>query len=163
MSFLNSTCTYAIRAALYVAGTGPAAGEFVSTRKIADDLDVPFAFLTKVLQELTHAGILISQRGAAGGVALARPARSVSLLDILRSVGGDRVLRECLLGLPTCSEETPCALHHVWRAQRDGLEALFTSTTLADLAAGHVADDFPEDFKAAAAAKRRCATARRNS
>jgi Rrf2 family iron-sulfur cluster assembly transcriptional regulator len=133
MAFLNSTSSYAIRAALQVAIEQPEPGRFVSTRRIAEVLGVPFAFLTKVLQGLTQAGILHSQRGASGGVALARPADSISLLDILASVGNDGIFRECVLGLPTCSDSAPCALHSPWREQRSRLETLFARTTLADL------------------------------
>lgn len=146
MAFLTNTCTYAIRAALYVAAAQPAGGAFVSTRRIAEDLDVPFAFLTKVLQGLTQSGILQSQRGATGGVALARPAAAVSLMDVVVSVGGDRVFHECLLGLPSCSETSPCALHHQWSGQRSHLEALFTQTTLAELAAGTAPTEIGDDL-----------------
>jgi len=136
MALLSNTSTYAIRAALEVATQRPVPGEFVSTRKVADDLGVPFAFLTKVLQGLTRSGILLSQRGASGGVALARAADTITLLDVLAAIGADGVFRECVLGLPACSDVTPCALHAAWREQRAQLEALFTRTTLADLASG---------------------------
>ena len=133
MAFLNTTCTYAIRAAVYVASATPGAAGYVSTRKIAEDLGVSFAFLTKVLQGLTQSGIFLSQRGSTGGVALARPADSVTLLDIVASAGCDDVFRECVLGLPTCSEVDPCALHDRWRDERSRLESLFAGTTLAAL------------------------------
>ncbi len=136
MALLNSTCTYAIRAALQVATEHPAPGSFVSTRRIAETLGVPFAFLTKVLQALTQHGLLLSQRGAAGGVALARPAATISLQDILVAVGSDGIFRDCVLGLPECSDAAPCALHHSWREERARLESIFSTTTLADLAGG---------------------------
>lgn len=133
MAFLNTTCTYAIRAAVYVASATPGAAGYVSTRKIAEDLGVSFAFLTKVLQGLTQSGIFLSQRGSTGGVALARPADSVTLLDIVASTGRDGVFHDCVLGLPTCSEVDPCALHDRWREERARLETLFAGTTLAAL------------------------------
>lgn len=150
MAFLNSTSSYAIRAALQVAIEQPEPGTFVSTRRIAEALGVPFAFLTKVLQGLTQSGILHSQRGATGGVALARPADSISLLDILASVGNDGIFRECVLGLPTCSDTAPCALHSPWREQRSRLEALFARTTLADLTVQGSRKARPKDPKPAA-------------
>ena len=136
MAVLSNSSTYAIRAALYVATMEPAVGEFVSTRRIAEDLDVPFAFLTKVLQGLTHNGIFLSQRGPAGGVALARPTDAISLLEIVQSAGGDDVFHSCLLGLPHCSDMAPCAMHGPWKAERARLAAVFARTTLADLAGG---------------------------
>jgi len=161
MALLNNTCTYAIRAALQVATDRPIPGDFVSTRRIAEELDVPFAFLTKVLQGLTQSGILLSQRGAAGGVALARAADTISLMDVLAAVGGDGVFRDCVLGLPTCSDTTPCALHHAWREQRAHLEATFTQTTLAELAAGDRPAILSEVPEPAAPTKGRGASRRR--
>lgn len=161
MALLNNTCTYAIRAALHVAAARPGPGTFVSTRKIADDLGVPFAFLTKVLQGLTQSGILLSQRGAAGGISLARPAREVTLMDILASVGGNGVFRDCVLGLPQCSDLTPCALHHSWREERARLEGLFLNTTLADLADGNGVPEILEPTAGAEPADARRKTARR--
>ena len=140
MALLSTASTYAIRAALYVAVADLDPGAYLSTRRIADDLDVPFPFLTKVLQGLARSGILVSQRGSSGGVALGRPMRDVTLLDIVASVGGDSAFRSCLLGLPACSDSAPCALHEPWRNQRSVLEKTFQKTTLADLAiAGNAA------------------------
>lgn len=134
MGLLNTTCTYAIRAALQVAAERPLPGEYLSTRRVAETLDVSFAFLSKVLQGLVHSGVLLSQRGASGGVALARPAEAITLLDVLRAAGGDGIFHDCVLGLPHCSDEVPCALHKPWREERMRLEGLFAQTTLADLA-----------------------------
>jgi len=133
----------------------------VSIRKIADELGVPFAFLTKVLQGLTQRGLFLSQRGASGGVALARPADTITLLDVLAAVGGDAVFGECVLGLPACSDTTPCALHHAWREQRARLEALFTQTTLAELVAGGRVPDLLDETADAGPTKGRRASHRR--
>lgn len=145
MALLNTTCTYAIRAALQVAIERPEPGTFVSTRHIAETLHVPFAFLTKVLQGLTQSGLLVSQRGAAGGVALARSAHTITLMDILVAVGSDGIFRECVLGLPSCSDATPCALHHQWREERARLETIFFRTSLAELANAGASLPFPMD------------------
>lgn len=132
---LSTASTYAIRATLFVAVADLGPGEYLSTRRIAEELDVPFPFLTKVLQGLAHSGILVSQRGPAGGVALGRATDAITLLDVLRSVDGDSVFRSCLLGLPKCSDLAPCALHHAWSEQRGHLQEVFARTTLAELAA----------------------------
>lgn len=163
MALLNNTCTYAIRACLHVASARPEPGSFVSTRRIAEGLGVPFAFLTKVLQGLTQSGILLSQRGASGGVALARPAEDISLRDIVNSVGGDGVFRHCLLGLPSCSDASPCALHVPWKEERGRLESLFGRTTLADLAGADAADPIDELREPGAATRRSPAPPRRTT
>src|SRR5689334_18999637 len=130
MAFLSSTSTYAIRALLHVAAARPDDGEFVSTRTIAEELGVPFTFLTKVLLGLTQNGILVSQRGATGGVALARPAETITLFDVLESIGEESVFHDCILGLPKCSNDKPCALHHSWSSERADMQAMFEHTSL---------------------------------
>jgi len=136
MGVISSGSTYAIRAALYVASSDLGQGEYVSTRQIAEDLEVPFPFLSKVLQGLCQDGILVSSRGPAGGVALGRDASEITLIQIVESTGGGRVFAECVLGLPACSDGSPCALHEQWRAYRSEMESLFAKNTLAMLAAG---------------------------
>ena len=68
MSLISSASSYSIRAILYIATAETRDTSFVSTRRMAEELGVPSAFLSKVLQRLTREGILVSQRGAAGGV-----------------------------------------------------------------------------------------------
>ena len=97
-------------------------------------MDISFHFLTKILQRMTRAGLLASTRGAKGGLALAKPAAKITLLDIVRSVEGDDLFRECILGLAGCGEKRPCPLHRYWGKERSRIEKLFRKMTLARLA-----------------------------
>src|SRR5690625_7578709 len=72
---------------------------YVSIRAISEELDISFHFLTKIFQKLTQAGILASFRGPNGGVALARPATRITLLDIVIAIDGPELFTECVLGL----------------------------------------------------------------
>ena len=135
MSLIGRAGSYGIRAILHVAKTGNSGTDLVSTRLIAEELDVPPAFLSKVVQHLTHSGILLSRRGAAGGVALGKPPEEITLREIVQSVGDDRPFRECVLGLPTCSDDAPCAMHDQWTRQREGIKELFVGTAVATLVA----------------------------
>jgi len=130
----SASCQYAIRAMTLLAQRPGDADEYHSIRKIADELDISFAFLTKILQQLTKAGLLASYRGPRGGVALTRPPRDIRLVEIIEGVEGSDWLRTCALGLPTCSDRHPCPLHTRWARERKRLRDLFTRTTLQDLA-----------------------------
>lgn len=132
MSLLSKSCVYGLRASLYVAGFG---GErkFVPIHEIAEQLDISFHFLTKILQQLTGAGILESYRGPSGGVMLAKPADEVSLLNIVSAIDGDAVFSECVLGLAGCGTHAPCPLHESWSAQRGKLLAALEGATLESL------------------------------
>lgn len=128
-------CTYAIRAALLVSLKEQRENRrFIPVRELADELDLSFHFLTKILQVLTEANIMESFRGPNGGVGLARPAKDVALIDIIEAVDGLSLFNECALGLPGCGEKTPCPLHATWSKRREDLQRMFQKTTLASLA-----------------------------
>ena len=132
MSLLSKSCVYGLRATLYVAGFG-ADRKFVPIREIAAELKLSFHFLTKILQRLTEAGLLESYRGPNGGIALARDASDLSLLDIVKAIDGDDAFTGCVLGLSACSEKYPCPLHATWGRQRAELRDALSSATLGSL------------------------------
>jgi Rrf2 family iron-sulfur cluster assembly transcriptional regulator len=137
---LSKSCEYGLRASLYLA-TQRQDG-FVSIGLISEELDISFHFLTKIFQKLTQAGLMRSFRGPNGGVALARPAEEIRLLDIVRAIDGEALFTACVLGLPGCGERKPCPLHAAWAVERERLEVLFSQTTLAEMAAEIAANDF---------------------
>ena len=128
----STSCTYGIQAMLYLAVRDAEA--YVSIRQISDDLGISFHFLTKVLQGLNQQGLLSSQRGRNGGVALVQPAHAVSLRDLIVAIDGPGLFTECVLGLPGCGNEKPCPLHHRWEEVRGCITRRLAATTLADLA-----------------------------
>lgn len=128
-------CTYAIRAALLVAVKETKEGrKFIPIRELAEELELSFHFLTKILQVLTEAEIMESFRGPNGGIGLARSANSISLIQIISAVDGDSLFSECALGLPDCGEAIPCPLHQSWSRRREELKRMFEKTTLGTLA-----------------------------
>ncbi len=129
MSLLSKRCEYGLRAALYLVRRTEGDG-YVSIREISDELDVSFHFLTKILQQFTESGLLLSSRGPSGGVALARPAKRITLLDLVDCLEGPDLFQTCVLGLSGCGDRKPCPLHEKWVAQRKALRAFFSGTTL---------------------------------
>jgi Rrf2 family protein len=126
---------YAIRATILVAKKSALEKrKFIPIHQIAEELGLSFHFLTKILQILTEAGIMKSFRGPNGGVGLARPAHSISLLDIIEAVDGLKVFEECVLGLPSCDEQHPCPVHDGWKRNRDRIRRLFGKSSVPSLA-----------------------------
>ena len=128
---LSKSCEYGLRAALYLASLDEEG--YVPIGTISEELDISFPFLTKIFQKLNDAGLLESQRGPKGGVALTRDADAVTLYEIVTAIDGDDLFRECVLGLPNCGTAKPCPLHNDWVEERDRLETLFRNATLAEL------------------------------
>lgn len=130
---LSKTCTYGLQGAIYIA-LQPT-GRYIPIGTIADALNIPFQFLKKIFLVLTQAGILISYRSPKGGVALARPADAITLLDIIEAIDGSDVFTRCILKLPGCGHTKPCPLHESWSEERARLRAMFADKTLGSVAA----------------------------
>lgn len=125
---LSKSCEYGLRAMLYLSLREQPG--YVSIGTISDELDISFPFLTKILQQLNEAGLLTSQRGPKGGVALTKSPAEISLYDIVVAIDGDDLFEECILGLPGCGEAHPCPVHDHWADERDRVERLFRNETL---------------------------------
>jgi Rrf2 family protein len=128
---LNKTSEYGIRAMLYLAQAESEG--YISAGEIGDRLDISAHFLTKIMQQLTAAGLVKSYRGPNGGLALARSARNISVRDIYAALEGEDLFTECVLGLPECGRQKPCPFHDRWASARDRIEKMMTAQSLADL------------------------------
>ncbi len=129
---LSKACTYGILASLYMAREATRSKDYISIGRMSKELNISFHFLTKILQQLTSAGILISMKGPKGGVALKRKPEEISLVDIVVAIDGMGLFTECLLGLPGCGEEKPCPVHDDWANIRAKLFHTFRGKNLAE-------------------------------
>lgn len=130
----SKACEYGIRAMLYIAEQSQW-GNRVNIKEISKAIDSPEAFTAKVLQLLARNGIVDSQKGPAGGFDIpADRLPKVLLSEIVQAIDGDQVFVGCGLGLPECSNEKPCPLHHKFGAIRDDLREMLETTTVLELA-----------------------------
>ena len=65
-----------------------AKGYWVSAEEISKTFDLPKEFLQKIMNQYVRAGILQAKRGLQGGFSLAKPAKEISLLEIIEAVEG---------------------------------------------------------------------------
>ena len=128
---LSKSCHYGLRAVLYI--SRHTRDGHVPIHEITEQLDLSFHFVTKILQRLTRAGLLLSCKGPKGGVKLARPAHEISLRDLVEAIEGTELFNGCLLGLNKCHGDEPCPTHEEWAPLRDKMTLLFEKTTLAKL------------------------------
>jgi len=59
-------------------------GEFLDVHTIAEQHDIPEAFLEKIAQDFKHAGLLESKRGFKGGYRLAVPPNALSMSTLFK-------------------------------------------------------------------------------
>jgi Rrf2 family protein len=83
---LTSLCVHALRALVHLTRHGE--GGPVTSHTIAAVEGLSENFLRKALTDLARAGVLLGGRGRGGGFRLARPARRVTLLEVVEAVDG---------------------------------------------------------------------------
>ena len=109
---LTRAADYAVRVMVHLAGLPP--GTRANRADLAQEADCPEQFLSKVLQSLTHAGLVASHRGNTGGFELSPARRNASVLEVVEAVEGPVRLNLCLTGPHACERQTWCPLHGVW-------------------------------------------------
>jgi len=106
-----------------------------TTGEIAREFAISHNHLTKVVRELATAGYIETRRGAAGGFKLARPARDITVGEVVRALERDQPLVECFrLDGGSCVLTPRCRLKRRLAAARDAFLAELSRTTLADCA-----------------------------
>ena len=127
----SKTIEYALRAVAHLAYEAPDAR---TTEQISEATRVKPAYLSKVLQALCRAGIVKSQRGVGGGIALARRPEDLTILEVVNAVDPIQRIKTCPLGLKTHGLRL-CPLHRRMDDALATVEAAFAGTTLAEVLA----------------------------
>jgi Rrf2 family protein len=127
----SQTAEYALRIVVYLASLG---GKPATIRQISVVTKVPEGYLAKVLQSLSRARILSSQRGLHGGSTLSRPAEQISVFDVMEAVAPIQRITTCPLGLKSHGVNL-CPLHRRLDDAMASVERAFRDSTIADLLA----------------------------
>ncbi|HLD82875.1 MAG TPA: Rrf2 family transcriptional regulator [Candidatus Omnitrophota bacterium] len=107
MKLITRETDYAVRALAYIAGQKK---EVVPVSELVKELTIPRAFLRKLLQILNRKGILKSYKGNGGGFALAKRAREIFLVDLIKIFQGPLQVSECLFKRDICPDISTCLL-----------------------------------------------------
>lgn len=125
----SQTTEYALRAAAWLALSPD---KLVATADLAKATKVPSNYLSKVLQQLSQANLIVGRRGVGGGYRLSRPADRITLLEIVRAVGTLDRIRECPLGLKEHGTNL-CPLHRTVDQAAAAVIEILAESTLQDL------------------------------
>ncbi len=137
---LTRSADYAVRAMLDIAAQTDNEDDRVRTHMVAQRQDIPPALLAKLVPLLVRAGLLDSQRGARGGLSLARPASEISMLEIVEAIEGPIAVNRCTATPVQCDKVARCVVHPVWQQAQDYLVHLLKTTSLADLRANETSN-----------------------
>jgi len=104
-----------------------------SAEVLNENLEMPFRYLRKLLTKLSKNGLLISYRGKAGGYTLARPAKDITLWDVIRTTEDIGEKHQCIFGFEKCAFGGKCAIHHKWEKIQEVINEMLKNTTLEEL------------------------------
>ncbi|HUU90501.1 MAG TPA: Rrf2 family transcriptional regulator [Phycisphaerae bacterium] len=112
---------------------GMRGGERTSGEDLARDAEISRSFALKIVRRLAAEGLVIAKRGVGGGIELARPARQISLFNILRATDAARAINVCLLQPRVCPRSSTCAAHRLLQPIQHALDAQLQALSLADV------------------------------
>ncbi len=109
-------------------GEGP-----ISLTALADDSEMPQAYLARIAVRLKREGVLQSVRGAQGGYMLALPPDSISVGDVIRAVEGTLLNVDCAHASPGCCMDPHCVTKSVFATLALRISDALDNLTIADV------------------------------
>jgi len=129
---LTRAADYAVRVMIHMAGLAP--GTRASRTELATAAECPEQFLSKVLQSLARAGLIVSHRGNTGGFELPPNGTTANILNVVEAIEGPMRLNICLGSDRSCDRQGWCPAHSVWAEAQRAMAAVLEGASIAELA-----------------------------
>jgi Rrf2 family protein len=126
----SKTTEYAVRILTFMVSHNMT---LYTAKYLHEQLQIPYRYLSKLMTSLVKNGYLSSVRGREGGYNIKADPSRLTVSDIMEAVEGIDGFKTCVLGLPECSEENPCAMHYVWEKNKEVFVHTLRTTTIAEL------------------------------
>lgn len=104
-----------------------------SAVQVADATRIAPPTVSKLLKALAKSGLVVSERGALGGYALARDPAQISAADIIDALEGPVAITECSSVDGACNLEQFCRVGRAWQQINQSIRIALQDVTLADL------------------------------
>ena len=129
---LSKKAEYGLMAMQYIAARP---GTVVSAKEIAEEYDVSFDLLSKVLQLLMRRDIIQSYKGVNGGYVMLLHPSSVSVADVIRAIEGKSALVQCSDDDENCScrHYQGCTIRTPMQKIQDRIDRVLASMTIAEM------------------------------
>lgn len=131
---ISKTVEYSILALKYIADNEKFTT--ISSRKISNDLNIPYDLLSKLLQRLVKQGIIKSQQGKYGGYNLLVSEDKLSVLMIIEALDENIQLTNCTFdnaNVDDCARINNCYIRRPFWTLQNKINDMFESITLKEL------------------------------
>ncbi|WOV88774.1 Rrf2 family transcriptional regulator [Sporosarcina oncorhynchi] len=110
-------------------GEGP-----LALRKIADEKNLPEAYLEQLIPALRNSGIITSVRGAYGGYKLSKPPAEITAGDVIRLLEGPIQIVDGI-------DQADVPQKELWNRIGDAIRNVLDTTTIEDLVTSDLSDE----------------------
>lgn len=107
---------------------------YLTVKEIARRQEVSIAYLEQLLNKLSKAKIIKSQKGPGGGYVLCKKPEAISVGTVLKALEGPVAIAQCL-GSPAkgCSRVEGCVARLLWKSLGEKIEHFLETVSLKDL------------------------------
>jgi Rrf2 family protein len=134
---LSKKGEYALRSLINLGIAVEVKRSLVQVSELADNEQIPVKFLEQIMQALKEAGLVASVRGKFGGYRLAKPAREITIGQVVRLIDGPLAPIGCVSQSAyekcTCPDEAHCGLRMLMLDVRNAIAGILDRYTLADV------------------------------
>ena len=116
------------------------ANKTVTATEIAEAHDIDQLYAQQILQRLRKGNLILSTRGAHGGYHLSRPAKDISLRQILAAAEGETFEVICdskPIDGTRCASGFDCSVRGIWQDLKTHIDDYLETKTLEDLSSSH--------------------------
>jgi Rrf2 family protein len=107
----------------------------VSTKRIAEEFNIPGELLAKILQRLAKRHLIESHSGPKGGYVLSRLPTEITVGQVVRALEGPIRIVGCLTETADCPQFPRCNLRRPVQKIQTSISQLLDTMTLAELTA----------------------------
>jgi len=105
-----------------------------SARELAQGHGIPPALMAKLMQRLARRGLVAATHGIKGGYRIARPARSISLRDVIEAIDGPLAMTDCHdPESERCPQDSACTVKRPLLEIQARIAAVLAQTSVQDL------------------------------
>ena len=134
---LSKKGEYALRSLINLGIAAEVGRSLVQVAELADHEQLPVKFLEQIMQALKEARLVESERGKFGGYRLAKPAKKITIGEVVRLIDGPLAPIGCVSQSAyekcTCPDEAHCGLRMLMLDVRNAIAGILDRYTLADV------------------------------